>query len=164
MIGDTISQVRRNHALEHATIAVLQADGARLPLAGYSTSGGFFIFGKASTQVIERAATDALSRLRAGERALAISPYCGTNLATGAFLAAILSGVLVGKKRGRLRRICGAAAAIVVASLLSRPVGKSLQRSFTTLADMSDVTIIEVGQLWAGHYTLHSVKTGFESR
>ena len=52
LVGDTVRRVRQNHALEHATIAVLQESGVRLPLAGYSTSGGFFIFGKASTEAI----------------------------------------------------------------------------------------------------------------
>ena len=164
LIGDAITQVRKNHSLEHATIAVLQESGVRLPLAGYSTSGGFFILGRASTEVIDQAAHVALSRLIAGQRELAISPYCGTNIATGAFLAAVLSSVLVGRRQGRLRRIGGAAVAIVGASLLSRPVGKGLQRLYTTLADVSDVTIVDVGLIWAGPYTLHSVRTKFGSR
>ena len=164
MIGDTIKQVRKNHALEHATVAVLQESGVRLPLAGYSTSGGFFIFGKASTEVIDQAAHDALSRLDSGERELAISPYCGTNLVAGALLAMVLSGVLMGRKQGRLRRMRGGALAIVGASLLSKPMGKSLQRLYTTLADVRDVAITEVGRVWAGPYTLHSVKTKFGPR
>ena len=164
LVGDTVRRVRQNHALEHATIAVLQESGVRLPLAGYSTSGGFFIFGKASTEAIYRAAHDALSRLDAGERELAISPYCGTNLVTGALLAAVLSAVLMGRRQGRFRRIRGAAMAIVGASLLSRPMGKSLQRFYTTLADVSDMAIAEVGRIWAGPYTLHNVRTTFGPR
>ena len=164
LIGDTIRQVRKNHAIEHGTIAVLQGMGVRLPLAGYSTAGGFFIFGKASTEAIDQAAHDALSRLDAGERELAISPYCGTNMVTGALLAAILSSVLMGRKQGRLRRIRGAAVAIVGASLLCKPMGKGLQRLYTTLADVSDVAIVDVGRVWAGPYTLHSVKTSFGPR
>ena len=70
----------------------------------------------------------------------------------------------MGRGQGRFRRIRGASMAIVGASLLSRPMGKSLQRFYTTLADVSDMAIAEVGRIWAGPYTLHNVRTTFGPR
>ena len=73
MIASTIRHVRQNHALEHATVAMLLEGGIRPPLGGYSTPGGFFIFGRAPTDVVTQAATEALLRLTEGQRSLAVS-------------------------------------------------------------------------------------------
>ena len=82
-----LDRVRRNHALEHATIAVLIENGVRPPLAGYSVPGGFLVYGRVSTEMLSAASSQALDRLQSGERELAISPYCGSNLVVGAVLA-----------------------------------------------------------------------------
>ena len=81
-----LNNVRRNHALEHGTVTMLLEAGARTPLGGYSTSGGFFIFGRASLEEVRTAAQEALASLQSGREELAISPHCGTNLATAALL------------------------------------------------------------------------------
>ncbi len=37
--------VRSNHALEHATLHVLQEHGVNVPMGGVSDVGGFWIYG-----------------------------------------------------------------------------------------------------------------------
>jgi hypothetical protein len=89
----TISRIRRNHGLEHATLQVLARSHPGLPMAGHSTAYGFRIFGNLSTSELEEAVREALSRLRAGEHRLAIHPNCGTNYITAGTLAGVLSGL-----------------------------------------------------------------------
>jgi hypothetical protein len=159
IMADIISEIRQSHALEHATIAVLLERGIRPPLAGYSTPGGFFIFGRVSTEMVTRAAHEALHRLTLGQRELAVSPYCGTNLAVGAMLVAVLSKLLLRPGQKRLQRLTLGAALVVGATLLSRPLGQALQRRYTTLADVDGFDISSISRLKGGVYTLHRVNT-----
>ena len=62
MLRDVISRVRRNHALEHGTISLLLQRGMKPPLGGYSTPGGFFVFGGTTSTDVSDAAVEALSR------------------------------------------------------------------------------------------------------
>ena len=84
-----VSRIRRNHALEHATLSILGRKTAQLSAAGYSDTSGFFIIGNVSTDQLREATTEALHRLQAGEAHLAIHPFCGTN-----FAAASAPGVI----------------------------------------------------------------------
>jgi len=61
--------VRRNHALEHATIHVLvrrRRPHKRLMVAGRSTDRGFFVYGAVDTDELHMAVSEALARLRGG--------------------------------------------------------------------------------------------------
>lgn len=153
--------VRRNHALEHATIAVLMENGVRPPLAGYSVPGGFLIYGLASTELLSAAASQALERLQSGERELAVSPYCGSNLVVGAALAGIFAGAVLYRPGGRLRRLPLVLAGSVVAAVAGRPLGKEAQRRYTTLPDAHGVEVTGVIRL--GLSKLHWVGTRFEA-
>ena len=42
-----INKVRRNHAIEHATVAVMAEQGLQGFIAGYATNNGFWLFSKA---------------------------------------------------------------------------------------------------------------------
>ena len=162
MFGSVINRVRRNHGLEHGTVTKLMERGMRPPLGGYSTAGGFFVIGKATTEDVTGAAGDALAEMKAGRSELAVSPYCGTNLATGALLGALISAVIMGRSRKRSRRIPAAALAAIVATLAGRPVGQILQRHFTTLAEVSTLRITGVRRILSGRLTLHRVSTRVE--
>ena len=76
------SRVRRNHALEHATLQVLAEENPRLRMAGYSGPKSFWLVGEVDTDKVVDAARQALARMQGGERGLAIHPHCGTNLVT----------------------------------------------------------------------------------
>src|SRR5690606_7261842 len=83
--------VRRNHALEHATLAILSEKNPRLRMAGYSDPKGFWLAGEIETEKVEEAVQEALQRMRGGEATLAVHPHCGTNLVTTGFLAGALA-------------------------------------------------------------------------
>ena len=159
MIGRLVRGIRRNHALEHATIAMLMEGGVRPPLGGYSTPGGFFVLCRAPSDLLRQAANEALQRLREGHKELAVSPYCGTNLVAGALLSGLLAAVILGRGRQRFQRIPAAATAILLATLVSRPLGNALQRRYTTLADVEGMEIVGIRRVWAGPFTVHRVRT-----
>ena len=97
MASSILDSVRRNHALEHATVTMLLEARSPTPLGGYSTPGGFFIFGRASLEEVHAAAQKALASLQAGRAELAISPHCGTNIATAALLGGLLARAILAR-------------------------------------------------------------------
>lgn len=138
---DIVRAIRQNHALEHATIAVLlrRLDG-RVRMMGRTGWNGFYIIGNIPTHVIEEAAQEALHRLQSGERDLAISPMCGTNIVVAGLAAGVASMFAARGHRGmdRLGRILVAS---VVAVLVAQPLGKLAQEYITTTADLDDVRL-----------------------
>ena len=119
-----IDNVRRNHAIEHATVTLMLERGVRVPMGGYSTPKGFIIWSRAPWQDVSLAARDALDLLKAGNADLAISPYCGTNIVTYVLVGALAARVFSGRKKGFWAAFRGAAAALVAAALLGRPLGR----------------------------------------
>ena len=66
IVGNRI--LRRNHALEHATIVVMMEREPGRKLNGFSTDEGFFVQGVRSLEEVDSAAREALQRLRNGEK------------------------------------------------------------------------------------------------
>ena len=159
---EIFKRTRQNHAIEHGTVAVLLERGAHTPLAGNATPVGFFIYGYLAGEDVRSAADEALRRMQAGERELAVSPYCGTNLVVGALLAGVLSGIILGKSRGRLKRMPVAMGAILVSTLLGRPLGSIIQQRYTTLAHVDDIQITGISTLRIGRFAIHRLKTSRE--
>ena len=143
MVDAGVIGTRRNHALEHATVALLLERGIKPPMGGYSLPSGFLIWSRAPAQEISTVASEALDLLKDGHHDLAISPYCGTNIAAGLFIGGLTASLLRRRARGILPKLAAAAAAVAVASMLSRPVGDLLQRRFTTLADAGGMQIVD---------------------
>ncbi len=157
-----VGETRRNHALEHATLHVLAATNPGKPMAGHSNPTGFFILGDVSTEAVTDAATEALRRLKAGERELAIHPGCGTNLATPALLAGTLAWFVLRGSRslwGRLLRLPFAVALALVGAALSRPLGPVIQQKITTDAEVGNLRLIEVRESLRGRLIAHRVIT-----
>ena len=157
-----IDKVRRNHALEHATVAVLLEGGVRPPMGGYSTPSGYFIWGRVSHGDVSSAAQQALQLLKAGHSELAISPYCGTNLVTSAAIGGLAAVIASGGKRGLWSSVRGVAAALIAASVMGRPVGRMLQRRFTTLADVAGLEIGTVRMLVKRPTGIAWIRTRYE--
>ena len=155
-----IDRVRRNHAIEHATIAVLAARGHRPPMGGYSTPGGFWVYGDIPSDDVADAAEYALQRLRAGESRLAVSPYCGTNLAVGIAGAILLAGLIRRRVASRAVRVPLVAGAVLGVLLARRPIGMAAQREITTLAEVGDAEIEGVRRMGFGRHVLHRVVVG----
>jgi hypothetical protein len=157
-----ILETRRNHALEHATLHVLAAKYPNRPMAGHSNPTGFFILGDFPIEDIQSAVTQALTRLRAGDRQLAIHAGCGTNLATTALLAGTMAWFVLRGARSVVGRILRLPIAITLAAfgvLLSRPLGPVVQQRITTDADMGDLQVVEVRPSLRGRITAHRVLT-----
>lgn len=145
---DLPNRVRRNHALEHATLHVLQAKGSAARLGGISDAGGYWIFGDVDTETLLQAAREARERLMAGESHLAVHPKCGTNLAVGALAAGGLSWMGMwgtkGKPGRRLLRLPLAVLMGLVGYQMAKPLGPKVQEQITTNADVSKMEIVEV--------------------
>jgi hypothetical protein len=157
----SISRVRRNHALEHATIHVLAEKNLSLAVVGRSTLNGFHLYGNLTTEMVAQAAQEALRRLRAGEHHLAIHPNCGTNLvASGSVAGLAVFALMGGRKERRLDMLPGALLAATLGLLVARPLGPLLQARVTTLADLGDLTIKDIRREDRRNLVAHFVETG----
>ena len=154
-----LDRIRRNHSLEHATVALLLQRGTRAPIGGYSIASGFVIWAKASPEAISDAAHEALRLLNDGHSDLAISPYCGTNYVVSAVLGG-LAAYFAGKGTGVWPKIRGVAAGLMVGGVLSQPVGKLVQRRLTTDSHLSGTEIRSVRTLKGAPVSVLWVSTG----
>lgn len=154
-----ITATRQNHALEHATIAIiLQRKGVHTRVAGRATTGGFHLYGSLPTKLVKEAAYEALERLRSGEGELALSPFCGTNIAVAGALAGLVSLVAVGN-RNRLLSLPRVLVASIGAVLAAQPLGKLAQKHLTTTSDMSNLQIVRISRSGLGPWTAHKIET-----
>jgi len=155
-------RIRRNHALEHATLQVLARRAPGRMLAGYSDASGFWIVGNVSTEDLLQAADEAVRRLRAGEHSLAVHPACGTNfvvsgLAAGS--AAWLATLGGGSFRKKLDRWPFVVILVTLALILAAPLGPRLQAQVTTDAEIGGLQIAEIARYPRPRVTLHRVRT-----
>ncbi len=156
-----LARVRRNHAMEHATIHVLTTKYRPLKVVGRSTFKGFYLYGDLSTHMVATAAHEALSRLRAGEHHLAVHPNCGTNLVAAGSLAGLATfAALSGKKKRSLDMLPNALLAATAALIMAQPLGPLLQAHVTTMADVGDLTIKDIRREERHNMVLHFVETG----
>ena len=154
-----VTAIRQNHALEHATITLLaSARGPRTVLAGRAGADGFYLYGDVPTEAVADAAGEALARLQKGEVDLAVSPFCGTSLATAGVLAGLGAVIAVGSKN-RLQRLPQALTAAFFGVLIAQPLGRLVQKHFTTSADLANLRIEGITRAGWGRWTVHKVKT-----
>ena len=153
-------EIRSQHGREHATVAVLLERGVRPPLAGNATPGGFLLYSRASTEEVREAAEEALRRLQSGERDLAVSPYCGTNILVAALMALGVSSVLRWRSKSAMKAMSSMMLGIMVALILRRRVGELVQEHLTTLPDSDGVSVRQIKCLRLGGMTIHWVGTG----
>jgi hypothetical protein len=159
MLGKIIGSVRRNHALEHATVAILMGRlGPGVRMVGRATGDGFYIYGNVPTDRMEESAAEGLARLKRGEAGLAVSPLCGTNMAVAGLLAGASSLLAVGN-RSRLERLPNVLLSAMVAVLAAQPLGRLVQRHVTTSPDLADMEIVGIRQGEHGAVRYHKVET-----
>ena len=155
MFGNRI--LRRNHALEHATIVVMMERSPGRKFNGFSDDDGFFVQGVRSTDEVDSAAREALRRIRAGEKGLAIHRNCGTTIVAANLLAAVffLGAVGLGlyMEWPLYLMILGG---IALSLLLRVPLSLLLQRFVTTDADLTNA---EVG--WVEPARPQDMRSGF---
>ena len=147
--------VRRNHALEHATVAVLLARHGPTRLAGRASVDGFLIFGDIDSDELTSCAQEALQRLKAGQSSLAVSPLCGTNIAVAGLVAAAAATAVLStdKKSSRFPNAFMAAMLGVVAA---QPLGRMVQQHITTSPHLDGVEVLDTRTLVG---TLRKVRT-----
>ncbi len=147
-----LDDVRRNHGLEHATVAVLFGRHGPQRLAGRASGNGFFIIGKVDPAVLRSCADEALARLQRGESGLVVSPMCGTNLAVSGTLCSLFTIASWLRSRGARphHRLNDAVTASIVGAVVAQPVGRLVQEHITTMADHADVEITEIRTFYPG--------------
>jgi len=166
-VSRLISRLRRNHALEHATMTVLSERQSNLRLVGRSSLWGFYIYGDVPTEGLFTAAQDGLRRLKAGQRHLAIHPNCGTNLAVAGVLAGVgafmaLGGLFRSRPKSLVERLAHlpfACTAAMLGIVAARPLGTALQAHVTTRSDVGDLRIVDVTREERAGVVVHHVRT-----
>lgn len=159
MLGRIAGAVRRNHALEHATIAVLlHRIGHDVRMVGRATGDGYYLYADIPTELLEEATHEALQRMKAGEGYLAVSPFCGTNLAVAGALAGVASMVTMGGGRPS-QKVPNVILASMLAVLAAQPLGRIVQRYLTTSADVGDTEIVGIKAGGRGGARFHKVRT-----
>jgi hypothetical protein len=158
-----ISRVRRNHGLEHATLHILSQRFLGISLAGHSNTKGFWLLGEVSTEAIQEAVEEALRRLRAGERRLAVHPNCGTNFVTAGALAGVTGALAMsgaGKRwHEKLDRLALAASLATLMLIVSQPLALLLQAHITTSGEPGDLQVVEILCVQRGRVTAHRIIT-----
>jgi hypothetical protein len=135
--------LRRNHALEHATIVVMMEREPGRKLNGFSTDDGFFVQGVRSISEVESAAKEAMRRLQNGEKRLAIHRNCGTTIVAANLLAAVFFLVTLGSflYLGVGNFYLMILGSVVLAFALRIPLSLILQRFVTTDADLTNAEV-----------------------
>ena len=82
--------LRMNHALEHATVNILERKYGYKNLAGYAENNGFYIIGATNIFHVEQAAREGLALLKRGEKELAIHRKCGTSISMVNFISSLV--------------------------------------------------------------------------
>ncbi len=162
---EPIWRMRRNHALEHATLQVMAQRNPALRAAGYSDPVGFWLIGTVPTAEIEEGVALALTRLHGGEQALAIHPHCGTNLVTNAMLAGTFAwlGMLIAGPswKNRLEQWPLVIIFTMLGLMIGQPLGPVLQKNVTTSPAAENLQVIRVERRTRGEVTIHRILTRF---
>jgi hypothetical protein len=157
MVRGFLDSVRRNHALEHATITIMLSKQGPMRVVGRASGDGFYVYGNVTTERLREFANEALTRLQAGEAGLAVSPLCGTNIAVAGVLAGVGSYAAL-SGRGRFGGLPGAIVASIAAVIAAQPLGRMIQKNYTTLAELGDLRIVSVDPV--GRFSrIHKVRT-----
>jgi hypothetical protein len=159
----SISRIRRNHGLEHATLTILAQQYPTTPMAGRSNTHGFWLLGEVPTEAVQEAVTEALARMKAGEHHLAVHPHCGTNYVVSGTLAGMAGATAmsgVGPRfRDKLDRIPLAASLATLALIASQPLAWMFQARLTTSGEPGNLEVVEIVPMRRGGIMAHHVVT-----
>jgi hypothetical protein len=160
MVRSLFGTVRRNHALEHATITVLLRKlGRDVRMVGRATGDGYFLYADLPTPLVEESTREALARLKNGEGHLAVTPLCGTNIAVAGAMTALAATLALGSGPNRTQRLPNAIVASMFAVVAAQPVGRLVQRFLTTSPDLDDTEIVDIRAGGRGAAKFHKVLT-----
>lgn len=151
------NRLRANHALEHATINVIEERLGCLNLAGMGQEDGFIVQGPVDPHLLESAARIGLERLRTGETNLAIHRRCGTSMLAANLISSVLI-ILLLWTFGYFG-IFYILLALIAAQFLGPHLGRVMQKYLTTSADVEGMEIVGVER----KYENRNVFLGFGS-
>lgn len=158
-----IARTRRNHALEHATIHMLSQRYRDLRMVGRSTPQGFILYGDVPTDAVQEAAQEALARLKAGQRELAVHPTCGTNAVAAGTLAGLGAFLVLTPRRRSvaewLSRLPTVLLVTTLGFILGQRLGLAMQATLTTDPRVGDMRIVAVVREEHGPIVQHYVYT-----
>lgn len=163
LVGRVTAAIRRNHALEHATVHMLTSRMPSLRVVGRTTVGGFYLYGDVETDAVRDAVREAVLHLQEDPE-LAVHPRCGTNLAVTAIvtgLAAFVAGS-AWRGRSRLAALPQALLASLWGALLAQPLGLAVQRSVTTSPETEGVHVGEIIRRGNGKLITHFVPLSWD--
>ncbi|MDO9509356.1 MAG: DUF6391 domain-containing protein [Thermovirgaceae bacterium] len=135
-------KVRRNHAMEHATINIIQEKTGVAGLSGMAFDDGFSISGMFDPDGILRASREAQRRLSGGEKHLALSRRCGTTIVVVNTISAIVFIFLL-FMTGKLA-IVPVLLSLLAACILGPVASPWVQRFITTDPDVKSTEITGV--------------------
>ncbi|GAP12887.1 hypothetical protein LARV_00627 [Longilinea arvoryzae] len=152
-------RIRRHHGIEHATLQVLAEQNPYRSLAGYSDAEGFWVVGEVPTEELQAAVAQAIARLIAGEKRLAIHPNCGTNFVASGMVAGSLAWLAMLPSRGRRRSERWSLVVVLstLGLLLSQPLGPWLQANVTTSADVGTLHVQQITRYVGSNLPLHRI-------
>ena len=163
MLAALIHRLRRNHALEHATIHILSRLSRDVRVMGHSTPLGFVLYGDLPTEIVLQAVQEALARLKAGQRELAVHPTCGTNYVTSGVLAGLGAFVVLTPRRRSLSEWLSRLPLVLLVStfgfMIGQRLGMSLQAAVTTEARVGELRVASVVREERGPLVRHRVYT-----
>jgi hypothetical protein len=158
-----VSNIRRNHGLEHATLHILAERFPELSLAGHSSASGFWLLGDVPTEEVRSAVFEALERMRRGESDLAVHSNCGTNFVTSGTVAGVLGALAmagVGHRwQDKMERLPLAATLATVGLIMSQPLGLKLQERITTCGVPGSLEVLDIIPTRRGRIKAHHVLT-----
>ncbi|MCX8094733.1 MAG: DUF6391 domain-containing protein [Caldisericia bacterium] len=135
--------LRINHALEHATINVIEKEtGKKGILSGYARENGFYIFGSIDPNYLYEASERGREKLLSGETQYAIHERCGTSIGVASFLTIIIFILLIILTSSF--NLFLLFFAILLGQILGPPLGKFTQRYFTTDPDVKNIKIVNI--------------------
>jgi hypothetical protein len=162
-----ISLIRRNHGLEHATINLLSKKFPANSFSGYSDHKGFWIVGDVSTDALLETAQQALTRMKGGERKLAIHDNCGSNYVISGLIAGTLAwlGMLgTGNSfKKKLDRWPLLVLLVTGALIVAQPLGPKVQEHVTTKGEPGNLAVKQIVRYerdLPGRPALHRILTG----
>ncbi len=138
----TNERLRCNHALEHATINVIEEYYGPQRLAGLARDDGFLIRGASDPGLVEKFARVGLERLKRGESHLAIHDRCGTSIASANLLSAVVFLLLL-FQTGYFTFL-NVLLAMMIANLTGPVIGRLVQQMFTTSVQVKNIEVVDV--------------------
>tara|TARA_B100000686_G_scaffold1981_1_gene2204 strand:- start:207 stop:734 length:528 start_codon:yes stop_codon:yes gene_type:complete len=154
--------IRRNHAIEHATVSILTEQISKSAVIGFAVPSGFIIYSKSSKDEILSAANNGLNLMKTGDSEISISQFCGTNLVVAALLtgvSTVLLSKILGKKSKNILNITNG---FLLSALLSKPIGRIVQKYVTTDPNVKHIQIKNSRSLRVGTSYLHFISTAYD--